>query len=40
VVAAQVDGIPPVEIVCGVPHVVPAEVEEMKPTFNWVVPDG
>ena len=39
VVAVQVVGIP-LAMVCGVLQVLPAFVEEMKPTLNWVLPDG
>ena len=39
VVAAQVEGIP-LAIVCGVLQVLPALVEEMKPTLSCVLPVG
>jgi hypothetical protein len=39
VVAVHVLGIP-LAIVCGALQVLPALVEEMKPTLSWVLPDG
>ena len=39
VVAAQVELIPLV-MICGVLHVLPASVEETKPTLSCVVPFG